>query len=311
MILKKDQTLEGLRQFLNTHEPRIQFTLEEEENRTLPFLDLLIRRTYDNKLVTKVYRKATHTQKYIHWRSNHSRECKIGVMKTLIHRAYRLCDLVEDLKEELDLLRDVFISNGYPVKIVEKTIYQWKPEDKNGNENLEEQEEFSKLYIPFIAGLSERMQKYLKKEGLKLVFSKGRTLYNDLCKLKNLMPMEQKSDVVYRFECKTCGLTYIGETCQTFQARRGQHQRDVRLREKKNAIYMHLKSNRRHKIDWEKGRFLDQEQHWQKRKIKESLYINATNPAKEIRNLMNLDKGHKLNACWEEFNSLIKEKIRS
>ena len=26
-------------------------------------------------------------------------------MKTLIHRAYRLCDLAEDLKEELDLLR--------------------------------------------------------------------------------------------------------------------------------------------------------------------------------------------------------------
>ena len=33
VILKKDQTMEKLKRFLNKHEPRIKFTLEEEENR--------------------------------------------------------------------------------------------------------------------------------------------------------------------------------------------------------------------------------------------------------------------------------------
>jgi len=45
-------------------------------------------------------------------------------MKGLIHRAHVLCDLKEDLMDELSLLKDVFISNGYPEKLVLKTLEQ-------------------------------------------------------------------------------------------------------------------------------------------------------------------------------------------
>ena len=75
--------------------------------------------------------------KYIHWRSNHSKNCKLGVLKGLIHRAHLLCDLKEDLLSELNLLRDVFISNGYPRKLVEKTINKsWKVELKKAIKEL-------------------------------------------------------------------------------------------------------------------------------------------------------------------------------
>ena len=106
---------------LNYKEPKIEFTIEREKNGILAFLDISIQRRPD-KLITKVYRKETHTQRYIHWRSNHSKNCKLGVLKGLIHRAHLLCDLKEDLLNELNLLRDVFISNGYPRKLVEKMI---------------------------------------------------------------------------------------------------------------------------------------------------------------------------------------------
>ena len=61
----------------------------------------------NDRLVTKVYRKPTHTQKYIHWSSNQPKNLLLGVLKVLIHRAHQLCDLKDDLLEELDLLRDV------------------------------------------------------------------------------------------------------------------------------------------------------------------------------------------------------------
>ena len=79
---------------------------------------------------------------------------------------------------------------------------------------------------------------------------------------------------------------------------------------KTNAIYQHLKANRRHKIDWEDASFLDKEEHWHTRKLKESLYINAMNPAKEISKVMNLDKGYALNQCWDEFLSEIRGAMR-
>ena len=60
-----------------------------------------------------------------------SKNCKLGVLKGLIHRAHQLCDLKEDLLCELQLLRDVFLSNGYPQKLVERTINNsWKVELK-------------------------------------------------------------------------------------------------------------------------------------------------------------------------------------
>ena len=40
-----------------------------------------------------------------------------------------LCDKKQDLIDELDLLHDVFIANGYPAHLVEETIKNsWKTE---------------------------------------------------------------------------------------------------------------------------------------------------------------------------------------
>ena len=69
---------------LNYKEPKIEFTIEREKNGILAFLDISIQRRSD-KLITRVYRKETHTQRYIHWRSNHSKNCKLGAIKCLIH----------------------------------------------------------------------------------------------------------------------------------------------------------------------------------------------------------------------------------
>ena len=49
-------------------------------------------------------------------------------MKTLIHRAYKKCDLKEDLKAELGFVRDIFISNCYPVKKVDQVFETYMPQ---------------------------------------------------------------------------------------------------------------------------------------------------------------------------------------
>ena len=62
--------LQDFLKHLNTIRPSIQFTMEMEEDGKLPFLDVLVTRGAD-RLTTKVYRKATHTDRYIHFTSNH------------------------------------------------------------------------------------------------------------------------------------------------------------------------------------------------------------------------------------------------
>ena len=95
--------------------------LESWEEAFLPFLDVGILKK-EGRLITRIYRKPTHTQQYIHWDSNHPKNMLLGMLKGLIHRAHVLCDLKEDLIEELDVLKNVFISKGYPEHLVFKTL---------------------------------------------------------------------------------------------------------------------------------------------------------------------------------------------
>ena len=47
-----------------------KFTLDHEENDFIAFLDVGIIKK-EGRLITRVYRKPTHTQQYINWHSNH------------------------------------------------------------------------------------------------------------------------------------------------------------------------------------------------------------------------------------------------
>ncbi|KAK5648206.1 hypothetical protein RI129_003099 [Pyrocoelia pectoralis] len=72
---------------LNNIHPNIQFTMECEINGRLPFLDILISKTDSLNLSFSVYRKPTHTDRYLNKLSNHHPCQKIGVIKTLYDRA--------------------------------------------------------------------------------------------------------------------------------------------------------------------------------------------------------------------------------
>ena len=56
---------ERLLSHLNSVEPSIQFTLKREKDRHLPFLDLNVSRGVQGNLESRVYRKPTHTDKYL------------------------------------------------------------------------------------------------------------------------------------------------------------------------------------------------------------------------------------------------------
>jgi predicted GIY-YIG superfamily endonuclease len=107
-----------------------------------------------------------------------------------------------------------------------------------------------------------------------------------------------KKDVVYSFPCQTCGLKYIGETSKTLKQRKEQHERDVRNKVTTNGMANHVKNRKQHRIGWEQGSIITEEQDWMSRKIKESIIIDCLNPKKEMLELMNLEKGINVSQCW-------------
>ena len=203
----------------------------------------------NGKLRTKVYRKPTHTQQYINWVSNHPKNMLLGVLKGLIHRAHVLCDKKEDLLEELAILKDVFISNGYPEKLVLKTLEEsWAKETmkavlKGVGQQLEVENEkgyFEVLHAPYVRGFSEGLQRRLRRLQVGLVPKTGETIYSNVCKLKQKGEMQECKDVVYSVPCGECGVRYVGETGQHFTERRSQHKRDIGKGKTTNGFCNHV-----------------------------------------------------------------------
>ena len=105
---------ERLLSHLNSVEPSIQFTIERENDRRLSFLDLNVYRAHRGNLETSVYRKPTHTDKYLAFDSHHPICHKKSVTRTLLTRADCLSSSCDSRAKERKYVFDVLKVNGYP-----------------------------------------------------------------------------------------------------------------------------------------------------------------------------------------------------
>eukprot|EP00057_Strongylocentrotus_purpuratus_P003557 XP_003726889.1 PREDICTED: uncharacterized protein LOC100893917 [Strongylocentrotus purpuratus] len=77
---------------INQHHPSIKFTMETKQNNSIPFLDILFTKSSSGKPAHQVYRKPTHTDRYLHYRSFHHPSVLQSVSNALIRRAHQLSD---------------------------------------------------------------------------------------------------------------------------------------------------------------------------------------------------------------------------
>ena len=121
----KEDEIESVQETLNMFHDDIKFTYESETDHTLSFLDVSITRRADGKFDTTVYRKKTDSSIYINWDAFATRQWKIGTLKGLFRRAFLVCSTNKALKREISYLKRVFTkTNGYPSKIVNKTLFE-------------------------------------------------------------------------------------------------------------------------------------------------------------------------------------------
>ena len=89
-VIMQTNEMNRLFDHLNNVDLNINFTIELEQDDKLAFLDVLVMRTQDEKLATKVHQKTTHTNRYLNYHSAHSIEQKQGVVMNLFNRAQLL-----------------------------------------------------------------------------------------------------------------------------------------------------------------------------------------------------------------------------
>ena len=78
---------------------------------------------------------------------------------------------------------------------------------------------------------------------------------------KDTLEKWNKTNVVYKFTCKDCPATYIGETKRSLKTRINEH---------KN------KMNYNHEFNWEATKIIDQESNYKKRLTSEIIHIKSS-----------------------------------
>ncbi|BHF65607.1 hypothetical protein SprV_0200862000 [Sparganum proliferum] len=110
VVIDRDQLL-TFKERLNAVFPDIQFTMEEEENNQLAFLDVLVCHKDCGGLKSNVFRKATNMMQVLNFNSNHPICHKRSCVRTLCRRVETHCSEPEDKIAELQYLRRVFKAN--------------------------------------------------------------------------------------------------------------------------------------------------------------------------------------------------------
>ncbi|BHF74583.1 hypothetical protein SprV_0501766900 [Sparganum proliferum] len=121
VVIERDQVL-TFKEHLYAIFPDIQFTMEEEENNQLAFLDVLVCRKDCGGLKTKVSRKATNTTQILNFNSNHPISHKSSCVRALYGRVETHCSEMEDKVAEVQYLRRVLRANGYPRNFVNQCV---------------------------------------------------------------------------------------------------------------------------------------------------------------------------------------------
>ena len=266
-------------QYLNGLHPNIKFTCEKEHFNKLPILDLLIIRdlhsTDDNVSIT-VYRKPTHSGVFTNFLSFIPYQFKIGLIKTLFDRAFKICSNWTLFHIEMENIVRMLNLNGYDTGFTYNVIKRELDKRMENKDKLEfEGPEKKKVYIrlPYIGDMSTKVRNVIRK-GLpgkfNLVMINKYTKLNQMFGFKDRQPKHLKHDLVYRIDC-SCGRRYIGETCRALKTRFDEHMKTSGTG--MTEVGKHLHSNPNCQITFDDCRILTYESSTYKRKIKESLYI--------------------------------------
>ena len=290
---------EELLDHLNSVRPSIQFTLELEREGSLPFLDSLLRRREDGTLDTSVYRKLTHTDRYLHFWSHHPAHVRRGLVRCLYNRARIITTSPDSLQREEDHLESVLKCNGYPSALIRASSNPpTQPSEDARREQPQGRDRPTLMVLPYVSDVSED-RRMCRWDNLRVVFGSGRrtlrrTLRSMLTRVKDTLPLEKHSNVVHQIPCSGCSKVYTGETIRRLETRLKEHQEALRRgMTEKSAAAEHAWDNE-HSINWKEVSIIDQARRHKELLLKEALQIHMT-PADQR---LNREGGLELPGCW-------------
>ena len=135
-----------------------------------------------------------------------------------------------------------------------------------------QEEDIRSIDIPYVEGTSEKLRSILRSHKIRSTFYTNKTLCKLLCKPKDRLATEDKSNILYKIDCSNCEEVYFLESKPSLKSRSDEQKRSVRNCDSdKNEIAKHCwEAN--HNFNWDQKKVIDRESKLIPRKIKETIH---------------------------------------
>ena len=256
------EELDDYFEFLNSFHPALKFSIDRSDKtpgHQIPFLDTLLTVDPAGGFTTELYIKPMAAPIIIHYMSAHPMQMKRAVIHSQTLRAVRLGSNTAAKSRGLQKIKNLFLSNGYPEKLI--TNIQSKTKHKKQQTRLKQSTTY--ITLPYIDDqLSRKINSVAQKSDLniKIAWKGGRTLANTLVRSALEQPPCPRGNrktchtcdagisgkchlknVVYEITCTLCAAIYIGETRRRVRTRYMEHLGDARHKRSGTHLGDHVK----------------------------------------------------------------------
>jgi hypothetical protein len=245
-IFNKNEDINNFTRQLNSIYPSIKFTFEIEINKQLPFLDLLVIKN-DKNIEFDIYRKSTHTERYITSDSFHPPQQKRAIFHSLIHRLINTPLSKENFQKELNHIKDVARFNGYRTDLINNMLNKAQKNCliKSRSTLLPLKTQKHGWISTTFTNISSSVSKTFKINTDKnTTFTTHNNLKRSLKSPKDNIEHQDRSGI-YQINCNNCDKIYIGQTRRNLKTRFKEHNSHIKYnRAEKSAVADHcIKTN--------------------------------------------------------------------
>ena len=218
-----------------------------------------------------MYKQKTQTDQYLAADSHHPLQHKLGVIRSLYHRAEIVNPLKEDEKNEKENIREVLSKCGYSdwqfhfisrYKSQQRALRRDNPIATKGS-----------VTILYVRGTSEALCRIFNKKGITVHFKPVNTLRQQLVNPKDKLDKQKQSGTVYFIQCGGCPASYVGETERILGQRLAEHRPPPPPSCTTSPVVLHAQSTH-HTVDWNSVQILDKSDNWFERGVREAIQIN-------------------------------------
>lgn len=256
----------------NEFHEKLKFTVENEEDNKLKFLDMTLQRR--DGVIVKIWTPKQTNGRYLDYNSESPFQHKRNTAIALIDRAIKLTNASERHKTIMTV-KQILVKNHYPNWFINKLLKQRTDRHYNTLRHEERQTQ-DKKYVstPYIPCLSEKLSKILNKHDITLAYQPRNKIKQTIfSKLKDPIPKEKTKNVVYAVPCGSDdGKIYVGQTGRMLETRLNEHRNNIRKKEAKTGLGQHH-IEEGHDFDFQKTEILERIDNQESRTIAEAFHI--------------------------------------